>query len=63
MLLIIKKQNKMKPKSEFDLNIDPEQRERLKKLFGMDKDFKTSEFKGKKNKLKFTAKIKRFFGR
>ena len=53
----------MKPKSEFDLNIDPEQRERLKKLFGMDKDFKTSEFKGKKNKLKFTAKIKRFFGR
>ena len=53
----------MKPKSKFDFNINPEQRERLKKLFGMDKDFKPAEFKGEKNKLKFIAKIKRFFGR
>ena len=53
----------MKQESKFDLNIDPKQKERLKELFGPNKDFKPVEFKCKKNKLKFIDKIKRFFSK
>ncbi len=34
----------MKPKPKFDFDVNPEQRERLKKLFGWSKDTQFADF-------------------
>ena len=46
----------MKPKPEFDFDVNPEQRERLKKLFGWSKDTKFADFKIRPEEQKDLAK-------
>ena len=50
-------------KKEFDVNLDPEQTERLKEIFGFNKKPQFGDIMSNKNKSKFYSKIKKILGK
>lgn len=49
--------------NKFDVNLDPKQSERLRKLFGFKNDFKLPEDQEIKTKTTLKNKIKKFFSK
>jgi len=49
--------------NKFDVNLDPNQCERLRVLFGFKKNFKLPEDEETETKISLKNKIKKFFGK